>query len=230
MADVLKKITKSNFIFLVGILLLTYKALFLNCVLELDFTYKTVLYIILVAALIMCPTINNRKKFSYIYLNIVYMIVTLLIYTNFLYYSYSTNFLSFYQIGNTRYASEIGTGLSGIVNIQNILIFWVDNAILLILSIIGYKKLEKVKYENKIVKIITVCVIILVNIIVVKTYIHNAYQTKIYNKANIVEDISIYYYQYEDAKDYFLSSFIKQEIDEEKLKAIYEENKARKVA
>lgn len=92
------RILKNNLIFLIGIIILVYKGLFLNNLLELQISINTFFYTIVASLLIMCPVINKKNRFGYIYLNIIYAIVTLIIYADFLYYNYSTNFLSFYQI------------------------------------------------------------------------------------------------------------------------------------
>ena len=224
------KLLKNNFIFIIGTILLVYKGLLLNYLLKLNIEIEVVLYTIVASLLIMCPTINNRKKFSYIYLNIIYMIVTLIIYANFLYYSYSTNFLSFYQIGNLRYAKEIGNGITCIINVKNFFLFWFDNIILVLLSILIYKKTEKTLYHNTKLKIILILIILLLNIFIIREKINDIYTSKGYNKSLIVQEASIYYYHYEDAKDYFSNMFINEKVDEEKLKEIYEENINEKVA
>lgn len=97
----------------------------------------------------MCPLINNKNNFSYIYLNIIYTIATLIIYADFLYYTYATNFLSFYQIVNLKYSKKIASGIFTIINIKSIFVFWIDNVILIALSILACKKFKKKKYNNK---------------------------------------------------------------------------------
>ena len=218
---ILLDIIQNNLIFIVGILLLVYKGLLLNYQINLEIGIETVKYTICVALLIMCPLINNKNKFSYIYLNIIYTIVTLIIYANFLYYTYATNFLSFYQIVNLKYSKEIASGVFTIINIKSIFLFWIDNVILIALSILACKKFKKTKYNNKILKTILILLIVVVNIIIVTNKIDGIYKEKGYNKSLIVQDASIYYYHYEDAKDYFKSLFEKEEIDEAKLQDIY---------
>ena len=120
---ILLDIIQNNLIFIVGILLLVYKGLLLNYQINLEIGMETVSYTICVALLIMCPLINNKNNFSYIYLNIIYTIVTLIIYANFLYYTYATNFLSFYQIVNLKYSKEIASGVFTIINIKSIFFF-----------------------------------------------------------------------------------------------------------
>lgn len=217
-------VLKNNFIFVIGTILLTYKAILLNYLLELQIGAEAILYTVVASLLIMCPAINRRNKFGYIYLNIVYAVVTFIIYANFLYYSYSTNFLSFYQIENIKYAKEIGSGISCIIDVKSILIFWIDNILITLLSIVAYRKTEKTTYNNKLLKTILIVIIILINIFIVVGRINNIYISKGYNKSLIVQGASIYYYHYEDAKDYFSSLFVKGKIDEEKLKSAYEQN------
>ena len=153
---------KSNLIFILGIILLTYKGLLLSGLLELEIKFENIQYLLLASSLIMCPIINNRKKSGYIYFNIVYIIITLIIYADYLYYNYSTNFLSFYQIGNIRYAKEIGDGLSSLINIKNLGLFWYDNIIVIFLSIFFYKKFKSLKYNNLILKIILIIFILII--------------------------------------------------------------------
>ncbi len=215
-------IITNNLIFIIGSLLLIYKGLLLNTLLELQITENLVKYIIMVSLLIMCSTINNKNKFGYIYLNIVYLIVTIIIFADFLYYNYATNFLSFYQIVNIQYSKEIASGLSCIINTKSILMFFVDNVLMLILSVFACRKFKNTYYRNRIMKIIIILVIIVLNIFFVKENINDIYQAKGYNKSLIIQDISIYYYHYEDAKDYFSSLLGKEKIDEEKFQAVYD--------
>lgn len=222
--NILLNIAKNNFIFVVGIILLIYKGLLLNYSIGLQINTSMVMYTILVAVLIMCPTINKRNKFGYIYLNIIYFIITFILYADFLYYSYSTNFLSFCQIENIKYSREIASGVSCIISIKSMLIFFIDNILVIALSILGYKKIKSTEYSNKILKIALIVIIIILNVFIVKNKINDIYISKGYNKSLIVENASIYYYHYEDAKDYLSSIFRKEEIDEEKLKNVYEEN------
>ena len=221
-------ILKNNFIFILGSILLVYKGLLLNYLIELSFEPTIIGYLISASMLIMSPTINHKNKSGYLYMNIVYFIVTILIYANFLYYSYSTNFLSFYQIGNLQYGKEIGDGLILLINIKNIAIFFIDNVVVAILSIFAHKRLRRTYYKNWILKSIVIIGLIILNIFLVKKYINNIYESKGYNKSLIVQSVSIYYYHYEDARDYLLSLVAKPEIDEERLEEAYKENMSQK--
>lgn len=217
-------VLKHNYIFFIGVILLVCKGVFLNYLLGLEIKIDAVLYTAVASLFIMCPTINHKDKFGYLYLNIVYAIVTIILYANFTYYSYSTNFLSFYQIENLKYAKEIGSGLLCIITIKSILLFWLDNIAIALLSVFTYKKTRKTYYNNRILKTVLIVTILLLNIFVIRNKIDDIYTSKGYNKSLIVQEASIYYYHYEDAKDYFSSMFIKEKIDEEKLKNIYKEN------
>ena len=220
----LKNVLENNFIFLIGTILLVYKGIILNYLLNIPMEIGVVLYIFVASLLIMAPVINHKDKFAYIYLNIIYAVITIIIYANFLYYSYSTNFISFYQIENMKYAKEIGSGLLCIIDIESILIFWSDNILIAVLSTLAYKKLENTVYRNRILKIVMVAIILLLNIVVVKEKINDIYISKGYNKTLIVQNASIYYYHYEDAKDYISSLFVKEKVDEEKLEKVYNKN------
>ena len=217
-------ILKNNFIFLIGTALLVYKGLLLNHLLELQIGTDVILYTITASLLIMCPTINRKDKFGYIYLNIIYSLMTAIIFANFLYYSYSTNYLSFYQIENLKYAKEIGGGLATIINIKNILLFWTDNILIILLSILIYKKTEKTVYRSRILTGVLILIFLILNILIVSRKINGIYEWRSYNKSLIIQDVGIYYYHYEDAKEYFLGMFVKEEIDEERLKNAYNEN------
>ena len=93
---------------------------------------------------------------------------------------------------------------------------------MLILSILDCRKFKNTYYRNRIMKIIIILLIIVLNIFFIKEKINDIYQAKGYNKSLIVQDISIYYYHYEDAKDYFSSLFGKEKIDEEKFQTVYD--------
>ena len=221
---IIKNILENNLLFIVGIIFLVYKGLLLNYCIDLSIEKDVIVYTCLASLLIMCPIINNKNKFGYIYLNIVYLIITIIIFVDFLYFTYATNFLSFYQIENLKYSKEIASGVGCIINFKSIFIFFIDNILLLVLSILGYRKLKKTKYNNKIFKIVFILLIILINVYFCTNKINGIYKEKGYNKSLVVQEASIYYYHYEDAKDYFNSLFGKEEIDEEKLRTIYDKN------
>ncbi len=220
----IKNFFKHNFLFLIGVILLIYKGIFLNCTLEIELNTDVFYYMLIASLLIMSPIINHKNKFALIYLNIIYAIITTIIYANFLYYSYSTNFLSFYQIENLKYAKEIGSGVLTLINIKNIFIFWFDNIALLIVSLIANKKMKNSVYKNKILKIFMILIILVLNIHIVNKNINGIYDFRKYNKSLIVQEASIYYYHYKDAEEYISNLFVKEKVDEDKLQEIYNKN------
>ena len=216
------KLIKHNSLFLLGTILLLYKSMFLNAQLGLKSNGDTLMYTLVVSLLLMSPLLNTKKKFAYFYLNIIYAIVTIMIYANFLYCSYSHNFLSLYQIENTKYAKEIGSGLICLINAKNLALFWWDNVVVLLGSIMAYRKCEKTRYGNKKIKVGFILVVLMLNIIVVRVKINGIYDFRKYNKALIFQDVSIYYYHYEDAKEYITHLLGKETVDEEKVKQVYQ--------
>ena len=220
----IRDILKNNIIFFEGVFLLVFKGLIFNGLINIGIEFGTVLYTIVASLLLMCPIINCKNKFAYIYLNIVYAVVTFIIYSDFLYYSYSTNLLSFYQIENIKYSDEIGNGLTYIIDISNLLVFWIDNILLLLFSVISYRYTNKTVYKNRKLKAILIFSIVLLNVVVIIGSVNDVYESRICNKSLIVQGSSIYYYHYEDLKDYLSNMFIKGQVDEEKLMAIYNKN------
>ena len=77
---VILDILQNNLIFIIGTILLVYKGLLLSYLIELEIGKDVIFYTIAASMLIMCPTINHKNKFGYIYLNVVYTIVTFIIY------------------------------------------------------------------------------------------------------------------------------------------------------
>ena len=219
--EMLLDILQNNIIFIIGTVLLIYKSLILNYNVNLQINTESIIYSMIAALFIMCPTINHKNKFGYIYLNAVYLIATIIIYADFLYYSYATNFLSFYQIENMKYVKEIASGLTCIIQLKTILIFFTDNIIIAFLSILSYRKLKNTHYNNRKMKTTLIVVILLLNIFIIKEKINDIYESKSYNKSLIVQNASIYYYHYEDAKEYFSNLFVKETVDEERLQNIY---------
>lgn len=226
-------ILQNNIAFIIGVVLIIYKAVLFNALLNIDVKFEMMKYAFTFALLLMCPIINKKNKFSYIYMNTIYAILNIIVYANYLYYSYSTNFLSLYQIYNLQYTKEIGSGILTLVNIKNLAIFWIDNIIAVILSVILYKKnLKNIDAENnrntkkykRIIKPILIISIISLNVVTVKQHIDSIYYYNGFNKSSIVKYASLYFYHYEDCLDYFSSLFVKEDVDEERLKNSYEQN------
>lgn len=74
-----------------------------------------------------------------------------------------------------------------IINIKSIFIFFIDNILILLLSILCYKKFKSTYYSNKILKTVLICIILLANILTIRGQINEIYASKSYNKSLIVE-------------------------------------------
>lgn len=107
---------------------------------------KEMLWItVCIPMIIMFSCINKKGKKTFILANIIYLIFSILIYANYVYYNYSTNFLSVFQIENIKYAEEIGMSLQYLINLKSLFTFFIDNIILGILSVVILKKRKKDK-------------------------------------------------------------------------------------
>ena len=107
---------------------------------------KEMLWItVCIPMIIMFQCINKKGKKTFILANIIYLIFSILIYANYVYYNYSTNFLSVFQIENIKYAEEIGMSLQYLINLKSLFTFFIDNIILGILSVVILKKRKKDK-------------------------------------------------------------------------------------
>ena len=219
--NIIIDILQHNILFILGIVILLYKGILLNYMIGLEIKIEMVMYALSASLLIMCPVINHKDKFGYIYLNITYTIVTLIIYADYLYYTYATNFLSLYQLENLKYSKEIASGIFCIIDIKQILIFFIDNIAIIFYGIFTHTKFRNSYYNHKILKTIIIIIIIILNIYVIKSKINGIYSSKGYNKSLIVQDASIYYYHYEDAKDYIFSLTAKEKINQERIEDIY---------
>lgn len=225
-------ILRNNYIYILGVILLTYKALLMNKLLGMNIEKEMYLITMAVPMIIMFPSMNKKGKRSFIFANIMYFICSILIYANYIYYNYSTNFLSVFQIENVKYAEEIGMSLQYLINFKSVLIFFIDNIIFLILSILILKFRKKDKLMiigKKYPKYIILVLIIILNVVVLNKKVDEKYENYVYNKTLMVEHISIYYYHLEDIKDYIKESFIKEKVDYGKISEIYEQNKEDKI-
>lgn len=222
------KVLKNNYIYILGVILLTYKALLMNKLLGMNIKKEMLWITVCVPMIIMFPCINKKGKKTFILANIIYLIFSILIYANYVYYNYSTNFLSVFQIENIKYAEEIGMSLQYLINLKSLFTFFIDNIILGILSVVILKKRKKDKLiliSKKYPKYIFLGLIIIINIVIINKKTDKTYEMYTYNKTLMVENISIYYYHVEDIKEYIKENLIKEKTDYDQLNKIYEENK-----
>ena len=218
---------KNNIIFLLGIFLFLYKYLLLEVLLNLNIRFEAILYSIFVILFILFPTFNKCSKKSLIYLNIIYAFITFLILDNYVYYTYSNNFLSFYQLDNLKYTEQITTNLPYLMRFRTTFIFVIDNLILFIISIVllKVKKLSFPSPNKHWIRYVFLILLLVFNIVLAESKLDFIYEDFIYNKTLMVEHLSIYYYHIEDFKDYFEHLIFREKVDYEKLDIAYEENK-----
>ena len=220
----------NNSIFIVFVVLLTYKAVLLNGMLGIKTNINLLFTLFSIPMLLMIPTIGRKKKSTFLYANILYGILTLIIYSNFVYYNYSTSFLSLYQIENLQYSDEIGMSLQYLVKLGELLIFFGDNILIAILSVYVYRKRQTTSLLEVPKKYTKYIFIVLIFLYAMGTYIKidPMYKEYIYNKTMMMEHIGIYYYHIEDAKEYSMENLVKEKIDNVKLEEIYEKNISKK--
>lgn len=253
--EIIRNILVKNYLYIIGVILFTYKGLLLNFMLGMTIGKEMYLITAAIPMLLLVPVIGSKKKFAFIYTNIAYAIITLLIFANYIYYNYSTNFLSVYQIENLKYGKEIALALDYMITLKNITIFWLDNIILLLLPIFGKDLFKKLKRgtksahgdsslsseeietngthsqekeidskKRKYYKFIFLFLVIILNIVLMQTKIERTYRYYTYNKTLMVKHISIYYYHFEDIKEYYKEIFYKEKIDVSKIEDISKQN------
>ena len=221
---------KNNIIYFLGVFLLLYKFIILELFLGITIRGEAIFNAFIIILFILFPTFNKCTKKSLIYLNIIYFFVTFMMYLNILYYSYSNNFLSFYQIDNLRYSEQIGTSLIYLVNWSKLIIFVTDNIILLFFTIFLFKskKLQLIEPNKHWYRYIVLAVLLILNIFMAELKLDNVYEDYIYNKTSMVEHLSIYYYHIEDFKDYFYHLIFKEKVDYSKLENAYNNSQSLK--
>lgn len=224
---IIKNIFIENYVYIIGVFLLCFKEILLFTTINIDWRSIPFFRLIGLPMLILSPCINKNGKKSVIYANVIYFIITVIIYADMLYYSYALNFISIFQLGNLKYAEEIGSGLKNLITFQNILGFFVDNILIIIASIIILKKKPKeeiIERKNKYFKYIFCIILLIANVYKINTSLQKGYNRYIYNKTTMVSEITIYYYHVLDIKDYIMENFTKEKVDYEYLEELYNEN------
>lgn len=231
-----KKVVKENSLYIIGVILLTAKALLLNALLGMQIGKETYFITAFIPLIIMLPTLGKQSKGAYWYFTIIYFFITFLLYSNYIYYQYSTNFLSLYQIENLKYAETIGASLGNLIEVKSFLWFWLDNFIAAFVCVFVFIR-KKNKIRNSKVqqtqltvipkhagRVFYLFLLILANLILWNHKIEPTYLYYTYNKTLMVQHISIYYYHIEDAKEYIKEWLFQEKVEEDKLKQAYQTN------
>lgn len=170
----------------------------INEPLELETIIGTVYFIIMLVCGI-CLLPNEARVIVSIIVNIL---LSLLLFGDNIYYTFSNNVLSVAQITNLQYGGEIMDTLPMVLEIKQIFYF-LDILILFVLIIIGFLKIEKKSPKTKkqiIAKIVIGTVGIIIFCILSIKYIENGKQ-KSYNKDLQIRDATIYGYHIYDIEN-----------------------------
>ena len=150
--------------------------------------------------LLICLTLSNRQR---IFIGLTFnLILSIILFGDDLYYSYSSNVLSISQITNLQYGEEIMTTLPMLIKFRHI-IYFIDSIIIIALIISKYLKIEekrKLDKKGKILRTISGCLAIFVYVIIGNTYSAKAFEDP-YNKDLQIKKASIYGYHIADIKN-----------------------------
>lgn len=195
----LEVIYESQLLILIIGLLLFFKTMviyklviFPNKPIDWQYSSKVILFI---SAFLVIPMLFKGKIRIWLGL-ILNLLISILLFVNDLYFSYSSNLVSVSQISNLQYGKEISAALPFLLNIRQLLYF-IDIIVLLILYLKvrkGLKKLSKWLYIPGVIYALSV-IIIVMN--VMPSWIKKAEEHQ-YNKLLQIECSSIYGYHYLD--------------------------------
>ena len=203
--DITNKIANSiGFSIIIGILILLKSLLFYNTTIAIDEPLEIVtilgtLSFVVVLTCFLCVLPNRTRMISTLILDIL---LSILLFADNIYYTYSNSFLSVAQISNLQYGEEIMATLPVLLNIQQIWYF-VDIILIVILLITKFIKLEKKPKHTKnqiIAKCITGIVGIIIFCVIGTKYIERGSQ-KSYNKDMQMRETTIFGYHIYDIEN-----------------------------
>ena len=189
------------FVVIIGIIILLKTIFFYNNTITANEQIENKLIIgtacfITVLICLICVLPNRPRIITVLTVN---LLISILLLSDELYYSYSNNVLSLAQITNLQYGEEIISTLPSLIKIKHILYF-LD--IILILVLITLKKVQLIQKEKKTKKQIIGKILIGVLGIVIFIYIGNDYvqksKDKSYNKDLQIKDSTIFGYHIYD--------------------------------
>lgn len=189
----LKIIFESRFlILLIGVFLLLKTALIYKYVIfpasNLKYLNKEIVFIM---AFLVIPMLFKGKIRIWLGL-FVDLLISVLLFINDLYFSYSSNLVSVSQISNLQYGKEISAALPYLLNIRQILYF-IDIVILLIIFIIIKKEIRKLSKWFYIPGIVYAIWVFVISTIFIPFWMEKAKEHQ-YNKLQQIEYSSIYGY------------------------------------
>lgn len=189
------------FIVLLGIIMLFKTFLFYNSTiaanesLGLETIFGTIAFIIVIICFL-CILPNRVRIISGTFLN---LILSILLFGDNVYYTYSNSVLSVAQITNLQYGEQILSTLPMVVNVKQIL-YVIDIIILVLLLVLKVLKIEK-KLKSTKKQIIEKCAAVIVGVIIFCLigieYIEKGSQ-KSYNKHMQIREATIFGYHISD--------------------------------
>lgn len=202
--EVLNKVLNSRkFISIIGIILIL-KTLFFYCNTVNVIEGKTLGGIIAFIVALMCfiNVFKNRTKIVIVI--IVDILISMLLFADNLYYSYSSNMMSIQQISNLQYSEEIMNTIPKLAEIKHI-VYFIDIIVILILFSTQIIKIEKNKNYSSNYKV-TNLVIFIIGIILFVTveirYIQKGTDNS-WNKDEQILDATVYGYHISDIINFF---------------------------
>ena len=189
------------FVVLTGIILilktmLLYKIAIFNTK-PIEFTYVQMAAVFICIFLVLPMLLKDKLRFWCTL--IIDLLVSILLFINELYYSYSTNLVSISQISNLQYGREISIALPNLLHISHILYF-IDIILVLILYFSLKLKLKKHSKKAYILGVVYLILMIFVSKYIVKPWLDEA-KTYQYNKVLQIQASSICGYHYLDIKN-----------------------------
>jgi len=194
-------LTSRIFVVLVGIILVLktlflYKmAIFIHKPIEKEYVEMIVAFVCIWLTI---PMLLKGKIRIWITL-LFDLLMSILLFINELYYSYSSNLVSVSQISNLQYGKEISAALPNLLHVWQFLYF-ADIIILLIFFIINRKKVIKTSKWWYIPGIIYAIIMVNVGVKINNTWIAKAQEYQ-FNKLLQIEYSSIYGYHFLDLKN-----------------------------
>ena len=201
---IIKFFNSIGFIILLGILLFLKTMFFysntiaISETLEIETIIGTLFFLIIIVCAI-CILPNRARIITGI---IVSMLISIILFGDNIYYTYSNSVLSVAQITNLQYGEEIMASLPMVLEFKQILYF-LDIVIILILLASKILKIDKKSKKTKkqlIAKIITGSVGIIVFCILSISYVEKG-KTKSYNKDMQIREATIYGYHIYDIEN-----------------------------
>lgn len=130
---------------------------------------------------------------------IINLLVSILLFVNALYYSYSANLVSISQLSNLQYGREISIALPNLLHIGHVLYF-IDIIVVIILFFAFRIKIKKHSIKAYIVGVVYLLLMIFVVSKPISEWIKEA-ETHQYNKVQQIEFSSIFGYHYLDFRN-----------------------------